>query len=531
MRELRLLGLVALATITPMGGCGSSGSSTSTDGGHHPSSDTGISDSASPRDRSVRDTGQAPVDAGSTDTGTNARSPRDAPSDTHHSSDAQGGDSGRDAEPSDGAHDAAPLPDSGHDAAASPFLDPTFGGGAGYVTTALNAGTPDSNDPLALAIDAQGRIVVAGTSENLNETNAGAWRFDANGAADTTFASNGAWFVFGTNNGGYDGVNGLCVDGQGNVLMTGQSNNNSPYYMALWRLTGSGALDSTFAGGGYVSATSTAPTGGAYDVGYGVACSAAGPVVTGTSLGSGHQEFMATWRYTETGALDTAGFNTPAGAVVKANTAGGSSTSRDEGSGVRVDGSGRIVVAGGSEDATDGEQVVVWRYLSNGAPDTAGFGGSGHVVVPGPAAVPSAGGGGPAFDSNGNILVFGDGELGEVSNAFVARITSAGTVDSTFGSSGYALVSDPHGSELVDITAIAVDSMNRIVLAGLVGGFSGGIVWRLTPSGTLDTTFGDNGVVALPGSANALAVDAADRPVVTGNEATGGALIVWRLHS
>ena len=63
---------------------------------------------------------------------------------------------------------------------------------------------------------------------------------------------------------------------------------------------------------------------------------------------------------------------------------------------------------------------------------------------------------------------------------FVARFTSSGSFDTTFGSAG-AQYFDGHA-----ITDVALDAAGRIALVG------GGVL-RLTPSGQLDTAYGDNG--------------------------------------
>src|SRR5262245_58180328 len=68
-------------------------------------------------------------------------------------------------------------------------LDPTFGSGAGYVTTSLRTG-----DDVAWAVLIQpwdGKIVAAGTSVSGNSSVMSLTRYNADGTLDGTFGSGG----------------------------------------------------------------------------------------------------------------------------------------------------------------------------------------------------------------------------------------------------------------------------------------------------------------------------------------------------
>ncbi len=108
---------------------------------------------------------------------------------------------------------------------------------------------------------------------------------------------------------------------------------------------------------------------------------------------------------------------------------------------------------------------------------------------------------GIAIDSNGKIVVAGDSSSG--TGVYVARVTSSGSVDTTFGSSGY--VSDPLSGAPSGLS-LAFDSSGKILIAGSDGGdFS---VVRLTSSGSLDTSFNTTGeaTVNMGGTDTAYAV-------------------------
>jgi uncharacterized delta-60 repeat protein len=101
----------------------------------------------------------------------------------------------------------------------------------------------------------------------------------------------------------------------------------------------------------------------------------------------------------------------------------------------------------------------------------------------------------------------------EPAGGFATRFTSSGSVDSTFGQGGTALV---FGPEIA--IAAAVDGQNRIVIAGTRDGQF--VVTRLSTSGSLDTSFGSNGVAkkafAANADARAVAVDPWGRILVAG---------------
>jgi uncharacterized delta-60 repeat protein len=97
--------------------------------------------------------------------------------------------------------------------------------------------------------------------------------------------------------------------------------------------------------------------------------------------------------------------------------------------------------------------------------------------------------------------------------------TPAGLLDSTFGTNGVAAIPNTQGFG----TKAAVDSQGRVLVAGAVfssAGLRQAAIWRFTTNGTLDTNFGAGGVFVLPSTTPAgllgLDVDASDRPVATG---------------
>jgi uncharacterized delta-60 repeat protein len=143
---------------------------------------------------------------------------------------------------------------------------------------------------------------------------------------------------------------------------------------------------------------------------------------------------------------------------------------------------------------TDGDRgnYGLLRLNSNGSIDSS-FGNNGNVSAP-------IGGGlisgsrAIALLENGQILVAGTTlPLNGSSNwdFSIARFSANGSIDTTFGTNGYTITSLSTGSDIID--SIVVQSDGKILAAGHNN--SDLAMVRYLPSGLVDTTFGNNGVV------------------------------------
>jgi uncharacterized delta-60 repeat protein len=454
---------------------------------------------------------------------------------------------------------APPLTDASVDApldapaaAASGALDLTFNG-KGFITRiGSNNGTYEQADDLA--IDSLGRIVVAGSSMGVGggggaDTKAAVWRFTSAGAIDGAFGTNGVWLKNGSFVGAtYESAAAIAIDAQDRPIVTGQSNNNAPYYMATWRLTTAGALDTTLGGGtGFYGATSTVGAG-AYDVGAAVTVDAAGNIlVAGFSTVSPSNIDLCLWRHSASGVLDTAGFAAPNGFFSEHGASNPPANPFDVANRVVIDAAGRIVLAATSYNGATTTGLVV-RLTGAGAIDTS-FNATGLRLITGVA----GGAGATAYDSTSGLAIDGAGRIvvgGSTEDAaghyraYVTRLTSGGSIDTTFGTSGFTILPSPKNANVTFGGRLAVDSKGRIVVVG--GGGGNMAVWRLTANGALDASFGTGGLFDKAGTASGLGdggtaftdnatsvkIDALDRPVISGtsgNGTDGYAMAVWRL--
>ncbi len=171
-------------------------------------------------------------------------------------------------------------------------MDTTFNG-SGFLRTDFN----NSYDwARSVVLQSDGKIVVAGYS-------AGKFalaRYNANGSLDTSF--NGTGKVTTDFNGGGDYGNSVALQNDGKIVVAGRSHDGNSYDFAMARYNTDGSLDTSFNGTGKV----TTDFNGGDDLGNSVALQNDGSiVVAGSSVVSGTDTAFALARYNANGSLDT----------------------------------------------------------------------------------------------------------------------------------------------------------------------------------------------------------------------------------
>jgi uncharacterized delta-60 repeat protein len=189
-----------------------------------------------------------------------------------------------------------------------------------------------------------------------------------------------------------------------------------------------GVLDTSFNGTGIV-VHNNAAGGSASDWGNSIYVDSNGKIyVTGYSW-NGSNEDMVIWRYNSSGSLDSS-FNptgTTPGIVVHDNAAGSNSEdSDDRGNSIYVDSNGKIYVTGYSYNDSN-DDMVIWRYNSNGTLDTS-FGNNGIVVHHNAAGGNSDDRGNSIYvDSTGKIYVTGYSYNDSNTDMVICRYNSNGS--------------------------------------------------------------------------------------------------------
>jgi uncharacterized delta-60 repeat protein len=175
-----------------------------------------------------------------------------------------------------------------------------------------------------------------------------------------------------------------------------------------------------------------------------------------------------------------------------------------------------VVIAGFDNDPAATEAFGVLRYLASGAPDTS-FGASGRTSTSFTNFLNQPND--LALQPDGKIVVAGEAESadGTVSEFAIARFNANGTLDATFGSGGKVttnIVGAMPGGVSDPAQAILIQADGKILAAGLSSACAKcaklSALARYNPNGSLDTTFGAGGTVAVTviGQITALAEDA-----------------------
>jgi uncharacterized delta-60 repeat protein len=183
----------------------------------------------------------------------------------------------------------------------------------------------------------------------------------------------------------------------------------------------------------------------------------------------------------------------------------------------------KIDVVGRAADPRSGYQdFAVTRYNTDGTLDRT-FGNGGSVLTP--VGHNNAYLYAIAIQPNGDIVVAGqllgayNSKTGDYDSSFaLVRYTPTGGLDTTFGSRGI-LTTNTSAGRNEGINALALQANGDIVAAGWANTSTGKLmdVARYTPSGALDTTFGNGGIVfvnSFTGIAAAVAVQPTDGKIV-----------------
>ena len=346
------------------------------------------------------------------------------------------------------------------------LLDYTFG--------SLGIVTGPAKVAYAAALQPDGKIVVAGTT---NTTGGGTFitvRYNTNGTVDSSF-NNGSPLL-----GPTGGAYALAVQPNGAIIVAGTTNVVAAGggHFCITRYTASGAIDTTFNGGTPVA---TGITGGAFAL----ALQPNGAILVGGTdniADNAGSNFVLT-RYTSTGTIDPT-FNGGAIVTGTANVLAGPAAIIYA---LLLQPNGSIVTIGATRlhiPAASDPIFCLGRYTSTGTIDTS-FN-NGNPVITGTTNVAYAG----VLQSDGKIVAVGSNWVGGGNFEFaLVRYNSDGSVDQTFNngttintsntSTAYAALLQPDGK---------IIALGKTTTGG--GGFC---LVRYNTDGSVDTTFGPQG--------------------------------------
>ncbi|MDH3342387.1 MAG: fibronectin type III domain-containing protein [Gammaproteobacteria bacterium] len=192
---------------------------------------------------------------------------------------------------------------------------------------------------------------------------------------------------------------------------------------------------------------------------------------------------------------------------------------------------GYIVTVGSARISSTDGYFTVTRHTPAGVLDTTFGGGDGMVNLDMSSTMDS--GTAVAIQSDGKIIVVGNVGAGSPNQLGIVRLTTAGVIDTTFGTSGKTI--QQIGSSISYATDVAVLSNNDIVISGQSNNVSEGVshVVKYTAAGVYSGIYTTNLRTGCCESFSGLAIDGSDNIVVVGyaNNGTNNTGTVMRLTS
>ncbi len=400
-------------------------------------------------------------------------------------------------------------------------VDTTFGTGgeatAFSVTINTGAGESPFEDAAAVAVQTDGRIVIVGSTGEVTQpfhgiqgrtSSVALARFDSSGSLDTTFGTNGTETVPIASN---LTANALVLQPDNKILVTGTVNQppSGPDNFFLTRLNTDGTLDTSFNQTGVVLADVN--PGNPLTTIDSLALQADGKIVvagfTSSMLNSPTQNDFTLARFNSDGSFDTT-FGQAGMVVTSFGAMASASAAR-----VLIQNDNKIVAVGtfAPSSSSLGTAAALARYNPDGSLDASfGTGGEATITFPGlvPVTVNVL-----ALQPDGKIVVAGTvstagnggAQPADITDILVARYDSAGNLDTTFGQGGFATFALTGLGAIAN--ALALQSDGKIVVVGAAtvslatisaASSSEFVTARLNPDGSLDNTFGNQGLAAMP---------------------------------
>ncbi|MEH2461682.1 putative Ig domain-containing protein [Nostoc sp.] len=360
-------------------------------------------------------------------------------------------------------------------------LDTSFNT-TGKVTTDFASNNDYGN---SITVQPDGKILLAGTSDNGTNSDFAIVRYNSNGTLDTSFNTTGKVTTdFASNN---DYGSSITVQPDGKILVAGDSYNGTNNDFAIVRYNSSGTLDTSF----NITRKVTTDFASNNDYGYSITVQPDGKILVAGGSYNGINNDFAIARYNSNGTLDTS-FNI----TRKVTTDFGSNN--DFGFSITVQPDGKILVAGSSYNGINNDFAIV-RYNSNGSLDTS-FNTTGKVTTD--FASDNDFGFSITVQPDGKILVAG-GSYNGINNDFaIARYNSNGTLDTSFNIT--RKVTTDFGSNNDFGFSITVQPDGKILVAGSsYNGINNDFaIVRYNSNGSLDTSFNTTGKVTTDFASN-----------------------------
>jgi uncharacterized delta-60 repeat protein len=355
------------------------------------------------------------------------------------------------------------------------MLDAGFTIMPGKVVTAI--GSAD-DAAAAVATQSDGKIVAAGWSNNGVDNDFAVVRYKTNGSLNSCcFGTGGAVTTdFGSGN---DVANAVVIKASnGKIIVAGRAYNGTDDDFALARYNPDGSLDTTFDGDGKVMTD----FGSGYDGAQAVVLQPDGKIVAAGYAYNGTDYDFALARYNSDGSLDTS-FS---GDGLKMTDFG---SGNDYAYGLVLQPDGKLVAAGTAYNGTNYDFAIA-RYKTGGSLDTSFSGdgmkmtdfGSGHD-----------GAFGLVLQPDGRLVAAGYAYNGTDYDFALARDNAGGSLDTSFSGDGKQTTDFGSGNDQANALVLQPD--DKLVAAGQAsnGADDDFALARYKPDGSLDPSFSGDG--------------------------------------
>lgn len=351
-------------------------------------------------------------------------------------------------------------------------LDTSFDGDGKAITGVLSS----TDQAYAVTIQADGKIIAAGYTYNGSNIDFALVRYNTNGSLDTSFDFDGRVITPVLTS--TDQINAVSVQPDGKIVAAGQSRNGTYYDFALVRYNANGSLDTSFDTDGKL----TTPILSTDDYANALVIQSDGKILATGNSKIGTTDDFALVRYNVNGSLDT---SFDADGKLTSDVGSIYSTARA----VAIQTDGKIVAAGYGSNGNNNDFAVV-RYNTDGSFDTT-FDGDGKTLTPVLSSTDQAYA--VAIQADGKIVVVGQSYNGSNYDFAVIRYNSDGSLDTSFDGDGKATTGVLSSND--NAYAVAIQTDGKIVVAGQ--SYNGSnydfAVVRYNTNGSLDTTFHADG--------------------------------------
>lgn len=349
-------------------------------------------------------------------------------------------------------------------------LDSSFSADGKVVTPVGNG----IDEPAAVALDGNGRIYVAGQSDNGSNYDFAIVRYLPDGALDTTFNHTGKLQRDGS--GGFDFCSGMALQPDGKIVLVGYAFINNGYHGLVMRVNPDGSRDTGFGTNGLV--TLSFPNSN--EELYAISLQTDGKILVGGNSTTNSTTFsLSVIRLNTNGSLDLT-FDTDGMATVMASLTNNTCTR------LHALPDGKIIATGNGAAGTTRNFLAV-RLTAAGGLDQ-GYGNNGFMLLG------FGSGDNFCYDSallpDGKLLMAGTHYNGATLDLGIIKLDANGFPDLNFTSNG-TLTTDLAGNK--DIAhAIAVQPDQKILLAGttenanfqfMVARYTAGIITSLADGG------------------------------------------------